>query len=156
IADRGVYSAGEGLLSFVFRQVENVVVVGENSGGAVTFGQVSTHQLPHSNLRVTLPIKLNAMVDLEWREERGYYPDLWVPPVDALNYAVAAARKGTITTQKELPAGYFEAAFVTERRMKSNWTTGNEKTIAESVLIITTSIWLCSIVFSTVKKKLKR
>ncbi|NOR83073.1 MAG: hypothetical protein GQ526_06225 [Ardenticatenales bacterium] len=33
IADRGVYSAGEGLLSFVFRQVENVVVVGENSGG---------------------------------------------------------------------------------------------------------------------------
>jgi C-terminal processing protease CtpA/Prc len=130
IADRGVFSAGEGLLSFVFRQVENVVIVGENSGGAVTFGQVSTHQLPHSNLRVTLPIKLNAMVDLEWREERGYYPDLWVPPVDALNYAVAAARKGTITTQKvaaarkgtittqkELPEGYFEAAFVPERLM---------------------------------------
>jgi len=152
IADRGVFSAGEGLLSYVFRQVENVVVVGENSGGAVTFGQVSTHQLPHSHLRVTLPIKLNAMVDLEWREERGYYPDLWVPPVDALNYAVAAARKGTITTQKDLPEGYFEAAFVPERRMKSNWTSGNEKTLAKMVLVITSVVVLSSIV----RKKLKR
>jgi hypothetical protein len=68
-----VFSAGEGLLSYLYRQVENVVFVGENSGGAVTFGQVSTHQLPHSNLRVSLPIKLNAMLDLEWREERGFF-----------------------------------------------------------------------------------
>jgi len=136
VADRGVFSAGEGLLSYLYRQVENVVFVGENSGGAVTFGQVSTHQLPHSNLRVSLPIKLNAMVDLEWREEKGFFPDLWVPPVDALNYAVAAARKGTITTQKDLPAGYFEAEFVPEKPLRRSWTSGREDLIAISLLAI--------------------
>lgn len=136
VADRGVGSAGEGLLSYLYRQVENVVFVGENSGGAVTFGQVSTHQFPYSNLRVSLPIKLNAMVDLEWKEERGFFPDLWVPPVDALNYAVAAARKGTITTQKNLPAGYFEAEFVPEKPLRRSWISEHEDLIAISILVI--------------------
>lgn len=134
VADRNVGSAGEGLLSYLFRQVENVVLVGENSSGAVTFGQVSSHQLPHSKLRVSLPIKLNAMLDLEWREERGYFPDLWIPPVDALNYAVAAARKGTITTQTPLPEGYFDAAFVPEKPRKRSWVSEHEDLVAISLL----------------------
>ena len=139
IADRGVFSAGEGLLSYLYRQVENVVFVGENSGGAVTFGQVSTHQLPHSKLRIVLPIKLNAMLDLEWREERGYLPDLWIPAVDALNYAVAAARKGTITTQRDLPEEYFAAEFVPEKPLSRSWLSEHEDIIAISVLAI---LWL--------------
>jgi len=37
-------------------------------------------------------------IDLEFREEKGFFPDLWIPAEDAVNYAVAAVRKGTITT----------------------------------------------------------
>jgi len=136
IADQGVASAGEGLLSYLYRQVENVVLVGENSRGAVTFGQVSTHQLPHSKLRAVLPIKLNAQLDLEWREERGYSPDLWVPAGDALNCAVAAARKGTITTRRDLPEGYFDAEFVPEKPLRRNWISENRDLIALSFLAI--------------------
>ena len=136
IADGGVASAGEGLLSYLYRQVENVVVVGENSQGALTFGQVSVHQLPHSRLRVVLPIKLNAMLDMEWREERGYFPDLWVPSVDALNYAVAAARKGTITTPGDLPTGYFDAEFVPEKRLRRTWLDEHKKDLALTVFVL--------------------
>ncbi len=136
VADRGVGSAGEGLLSYVYRQVDNVVVVGENSRGAATFGQGSKHLLPHSKVAVFLPIKLGIMADLEWIEERGYLPDLWIPAGDALNYAVAAARKGTITTQKDLPAGYFEAEFVPEKPLRRSWVSEHEDLIAISLLAI--------------------
>ncbi len=136
VADRGVGSAGEGLLSYVYRQVDNVVVVGENSRGAATFGQGSKHLLPHSKVGVYLPIKLGIMADLEWIEERGYLPDLWVPAGDALNYAVAAARKGTITTRKVLPEGYFDVAFVPEKPLRRSWVSEHEDLIAMSFLAI--------------------
>ena len=136
VADRGVGSAGEGLLSYVYRQVENVVVVGENSRGAVTFGQVSKHLLPHSKVGVFLPIKLGIMSDLEWIEERGYLPDLWIPAGDALNYAVAAARKGTITTQQALPEGYFDVEFVPEKPLRRSWVSEREDLIAVSLLVV--------------------
>jgi hypothetical protein len=135
LADGNVASAGEGLLSFLYQQVENVVVVGENTMGAVTFGQVSVHRLPHSRLRVTLPIKLNAMMDMTWREEGGYLPDLWVPAGDALNYAVAAVRNGTIGTGQEIPAGYFDADFRPERVRRKSFLTENEEPITALGLI---------------------
>ena len=115
IQDRRVASAGEGLISYLLDQVENVVFVGENTMGALTFGQVSAHRLPHSKLLVYVPIKLNMQLDLEFREAKGFLPDYWVPSPRALNHAVAAARAGTIPTQVALPAGYFDAEFVPER-----------------------------------------
>ena len=136
VADRGVGSAAEGLLSYVYRQVDNVIVVGENSRGAATFGQVSKHLLPHSKVAVFLPIKLGIMADLKWIEERGYLPDLWIPAGDALNYAVAAARKGTITTRKDLPEGYFEAEFVPEKPLRRSWVSEREDLIAVSLLTV--------------------
>jgi hypothetical protein len=142
IADGGVASAGEGFLSYLYRQVENVVVVGENSLGALTFGQVSFHQLPYSRLRVVLPIKLNVPLDMEWREEKGYFPDLWVPAVDALNYTVAAARKGTITTPGDLPTGYFDAEFVPEKHLRRTWLDEHKKD-----LVLTAYLLVCGIVF---------
>jgi len=82
IFDREVASAGEGMLLYLHQQVENVLFVGENSLGALNFGQVTAHQLPHSKLPVILSVKLNLSMDLEFREEIGYTPDLWVavPP----------------------------------------------------------------------------
>lgn len=108
-----VASAGEG---FIMRlsQAENVVVVGENSMGALTFGNISTHQLPNSKLMVWLPINLNLFTDLETREGLGLAPDLWVPAADAVNYAVAAIRLGIITTYRPLSQDILEAKFVPE------------------------------------------
>lgn len=120
ITNNLVASAGEG---FVLRlsQAENVVVVGENSMGALTFGNISMHQLPYSKLTIWLPINFNLFTDLEIREEIGLKPDLWVPAEDALNYAVAAIRQGTLTTRQPLPESLLKAKFVPEsplRRIK--------------------------------------
>lgn len=120
IMDRNVASAGEGMIMYLYRQVQNVVFVGENSRGALTFGQISNHRLPNSKLMVRLPIKLNVSLDLIFREELGYEPDLWVPAEHALNYAVAAARMGTISTQVDLPEDYFDAKFIPERVTQNN------------------------------------
>jgi hypothetical protein len=118
------------------RQVENVVIVGENTAGALTFGQVSVHQLPHSKLRVVLPIKLNAATDLEWREERGFLPDLWVPAEEALNHAVAAARAGTISTRTTVPRGYFDVPFVPEKAPRPHWVEEHKERLAVLLLIL--------------------
>jgi hypothetical protein len=53
-------------------------------------------------------------LDLAWREEQGFTPDLWLPPDEALNYVVAAARAGTISSRIPLPEGYFAGSFQPE------------------------------------------
>jgi hypothetical protein len=99
LVDQDVGSAAEGFLCYL-QQVDNVVLVGENSGGAVTYGQMTMHMLPNSRLSVWLPISLNVFTDLVYREEMGFYPDYWVPAEDAVNYVVAAVRAGSIVASE--------------------------------------------------------
>jgi len=113
LIDANVYSSGEGFISFL-HQVENVVIVGENSGGALIYGQMTYHVLPNSKLSVYLPISLNVFADLVYREEVGFYPDLWVPAEDALNYAVAALRTGSIATQESYREKILRVEFIPE------------------------------------------
>jgi hypothetical protein len=135
-----VASAGEG---FIMRasQAENVVLVGENSMGALTFGNISTHQLPHSRLKVSLPINFNLYLDMEFREGKGISPDLWVPAADAVNHAVAAVRAGTITTQQPLSPTTLEQPFVPE----TPWTRAWQETISRwplmATLTLAGSVW---------------
>jgi len=110
-----VASAAEGFIIYL-QQVENVVFVGENTRGALVFGQMTLHQLPHSRLSLNLPISLNIPLDLELREEKGFFPNLWIPAEDAVNYAVAAVRKGTITTVKLLPEEVLQEEFIPEKQ----------------------------------------
>jgi hypothetical protein len=119
LMDKNVGSAAEGFLSYL-QLVENVIYIGENSGGALTYGQMTRHMLPHSKILVDLPISLNVFVDLEYREEKGFYPDLWVPSEDALNFAVAAVRSGSIETSKEYRAEIMEYDFVPEIKPVKN------------------------------------
>jgi hypothetical protein len=97
LIDSNVGSAAEGFLCYL-QQVENVVLVGENSMGALIYGQMTMHMLPNSRLQVRLPITLNVFADLVYREELGFYPDYWVPAEDAVNFAVSAVRAGSIST----------------------------------------------------------
>jgi hypothetical protein len=108
-----VASAGEGLVLRI-SQVENVVVVGENTMGALTFGNLSAHQLPHSRLMIWMPINFGLFLDQEFREGVGLAPDLWVPAADAVNYTVAAVRRGTITTSQPLTSAIVEQDFTPE------------------------------------------
>ena len=117
VTNGSVASAGEGLIMRL-SQAENVVVVGENSMGCLTFGNGGAHQLAHSKLKVWLPINFGLFLDKEFREEVGLRPDLWVPAEDAVNYAVAAVRQGTITTSHPLPLAILQQNFVPE----SPWT----------------------------------
>ncbi len=108
-----VASSGEGLIMRA-SQAENVVLVGENTRGCLTFGNAGTHQLPHSRLMVYLPINFGLYLDREFREEKGLAPDLWVPAADAVNCAVAAVRSGTITTRQPLSSAMLQQPFVPE------------------------------------------
>jgi len=113
LMDANVFSSGEGFISYL-HQVENVVLVGENSGGALTYGQMSHHRLPNSKILVGLPTSLNVFVDLEYREEKGFFPDLWVPADDALNYAVAAVKRGIIATSQAYQEEIMQVEFIPE------------------------------------------
>ena len=63
---------------------------------------------------VWLPINFGLFPDLVFREEEGLAPDFWVPAADAVNFAVAAVRKGTIATARRLPAEWLQQEFVPE------------------------------------------
>ena len=135
-----VASSGEG---FVMRasQAENVVLVGENTMGCLTFGNAGTYQLPHSRLMVHLPINFGLYLDMEFREEKGLTPDLWVPAADAVNYAVAAVRSGTITTRQPLSPTALQQPFVPE----DHWTMVQQaKTIrflVIALIVVAGSVW---------------
>jgi hypothetical protein len=135
-----VASAGEG---FVMRasQAENVVLVGENSRGALTFGNISYHLLPHSRLRVTLPINFNLYLDMAFREGKGISPDLWVPAADAVNYAVAALRAGTITTQRPLSPTTLEQRFVPEGPWARFWQETISRWLVIAALTVAGFVW---------------
>lgn len=108
-----VGSAGEGFVMRVSR-LENVVVVGENTRGALTFGNVSLHRLPNSGLSVWMPVNFGLFPDLKFREESGLEPDFWVPAADAVNAAVAAIRNGTIETAMPLTPEMRRKRFIPE------------------------------------------
>jgi hypothetical protein len=116
VTDGLVASAGEGLVLRI-SQLENVVVVGENTQGCLTFGNVSMHALPNSGLIVWMPINFGLFPDQNFREEVGLTPDLWIPAADAVNYTVAALHKGTITTAQPLPQATLEQNYTGE----SHW-----------------------------------
>jgi len=61
-----------------------------------------------------MPINFNIFLDGEFREGIGLEPDLWIPAADAVNYAVAALRHGTITTIQPLSPETLASEFIPE------------------------------------------
>ena len=114
-----VASAGEGLIMRASR-AENVVLVGENTMGALAFGNAGFHKLPNSRLMINLPINFGLFPDTEFREEKGLSPDFWVPAADAVNYAVAAVRNGTIMTCQPLSPAILDTEFIPENPNSRN------------------------------------
>ncbi len=101
ITDREVASAGEMFIDYL-RQMENVIVIGENTAGVTVFAEISRHQLHNSKLSVQLPCRLFFPVGSEVKEGEGVTPDLWVPSIRALDYTLKAIENGTIITARSI------------------------------------------------------
>lgn len=79
LVDRYVASSGEALVDYS-KSIQNAVLVGENSAGVGTFGEVSGYWLPNSRIGVYLPCKLFIVPGFE--EGVGYLPDYWLDSTD--------------------------------------------------------------------------
>lgn len=75
ISNRKVASSGEATIAYS-KSVSGNIVVGENSGGVGTFGEVLTYMLKNSKIYFNLPSKLFLSPQL--KEGSGYMPDLWL------------------------------------------------------------------------------
>jgi hypothetical protein len=75
LVNRHVASSGE-LTTSQAKSVPNHLIVGENTAGIGTFGEVRTYVLPHSKIILNLPSKL--FLEPGIREGRGYLPDFWL------------------------------------------------------------------------------
>lgn len=80
-------SAGEVFVNNLIR-LDNVVVLGTNTKGAMLMGYNYLHPLPHSQLAVRFGADFCPAPDLVNREGIGYLPDFWVSPQEALDLAI--------------------------------------------------------------------
>jgi len=77
-------SAGEGMLNFL-RCLDNVIIVGSNSAGYQMCGNQSSMWLPHSNIPFVFGSSLQFHFTDENVDFKGYEPDIWCNPLDALD-----------------------------------------------------------------------
>ncbi len=75
LIDREVASSGEALVDYS-KSIPGVVLVGENSAGVGTFGEVQSYWLPNSHIQFSIPSKLFLVPGFE--EGIGYLPDYWL------------------------------------------------------------------------------
>jgi len=84
-------SAGESFVRFL-KQVENVIIIGSNTSGVSTVGNVATFFLPHSAIPIQMGVSLFLEPDLSMREGIGIEPDIWVDPRGSLELAIKFAK----------------------------------------------------------------
>jgi len=84
LMDGNTVSAGESFVR-VLRQMENVILVGENTSGATLVGNIGHFFLPYSNQLVQMGVSLFLELDLSNKEGIGFKPDIWVEPGQALD-----------------------------------------------------------------------
>ena len=82
LIDRGVASSGEALLDYS-KSIPGAVLIGENSGGVGTFGEVRQYWLPNSRISLSLPCKLFLSPGFD--EGVGYIPDYWLDSVEPVS-----------------------------------------------------------------------
>ena len=70
------------------RQLERTLVVGENTSGSGTFGELFMYRLPRTGLGVSVPSAWlhHSSQDVAF-EGRGHLPDIWLDTEDAANVA---------------------------------------------------------------------
>lgn len=87
LTDSGIGSAGESFVKYL-RQLKNVIFIGTNTSGIISFGNMGIATLPDSKLKVSFPKSIFLETDLKFREGLGYLPDIWVNPEKAVELAL--------------------------------------------------------------------
>ncbi len=82
LINRNVASSGEAAISYS-KCLKNSILIGENSAGIGTFGEVYFYILPNSKIRFQLPGKLFLMKD--FYEGIGFIPDYWLDSNTPIN-----------------------------------------------------------------------
>ena len=77
-------SSGEDAMSFL-KTLDNVIVIGSNSAGYQLCGNVRTIRVPNSGLFVQFGCSFEFKERIESVDYRGYEPDIWCNPADALD-----------------------------------------------------------------------
>ena len=103
LVDENVASAGEDAL-LVLSALDNVLVVGSNTGGYQMFGNVFSFTLPASGMWVQFGASLGFARSLENIEGKGYAPDVWCDSAEALDavfamLALCGAADGTTLSE---------------------------------------------------------
>ncbi len=99
LMDRRVGSSGEALIDYS-KSVPGSIIIGENSAGVGTFGEVHSYGLPNSLIRMRLASKLFIMPGFE--EGTGYLPDYWLDSSEPVKEVVDWLNN-PVTYQFELP-----------------------------------------------------
>jgi len=93
LTDSKCMSSCEGGLE-MFTDYPHATRIGQNTGGAIHFGNVGTLMLPNSAIMITLATDYWEFIDGRQLERIGYAPDIPVPPgQDALDIAFKLALK---------------------------------------------------------------
>jgi len=88
LIDNNAGSSGEVFIGYL-RQLENALFVGTNTRGVLVTGGAIGVRLPYSGFEVRLGTTLNLRPDFSQFEGVGFLPDLWVPPGESLERALA-------------------------------------------------------------------
>ena len=92
LIDKNVASAAEDLVYWL-KHIENVVLIGTNTSGTIICGNICTFYLPESKLKIQFGTKLNLYDGNNQLDGIGLLPDIWVEPVNALEYLLIALEK---------------------------------------------------------------
>jgi hypothetical protein len=87
LVDRYTISAGE-VFTDLFFNMENTLVIGQNTGGYLLTTGSANYYLPNSNIRFNMPPAIQVFDETHFREGIGIAPDVWVVG-DALTAALA-------------------------------------------------------------------
>jgi len=87
LIDNGVASAGESFVKYL-KQLSNVIFIGTNTAGVLHFANMGMCNLPNSKIEVFLSKTISMEADFNFREGKGYFPDFWVNPEEALDLSL--------------------------------------------------------------------
>jgi len=88
LMDNNMASAGDAFVGFL-RQLENALFIGTNTMGMLVTVDLVEIILPHSGIAIRFGTSLHLRPDLSQFEGVGFLPDLWVPPGESLERALA-------------------------------------------------------------------
>ena len=84
LVDNNCGSSGESALNGM-KTIRNSIVIGTNSAGCETFGNVRSYALPNSGINFVYGTDLRCFSSkMENIDGKGFLPDIWCDPADAL------------------------------------------------------------------------